>query len=236
MLGIIVALEDEVTRLKDMMSDVELVNLTGMEFFKGKIEEKEAVVVQSGIGKVNAAICTQVLIDNFDITAIINTGVAGALRQEINIGDIVISTDAVEHDMNAMQLGYDRGIIPGMETSFFIADDDLIELTKNSVEKAVDVDVYQGRVVSGDLFVSEQKVKDKLSAEFDGYCAEMEGGAIAHCACVNKVPFVVIRFVSDKADNSEEVDYNAFEKDTVSNSVKLIVEILKNYNPSVFRA
>jgi adenosylhomocysteine nucleosidase len=232
MLGVIGAMENEVSGLKDMMSDVEIVTLAGMDFYHGKLEGKEVVIVQSGIGKVNAAICTQVLIDRFNVSAIINTGVAGSLRAEINIGDIVISTDAVEHDMNVMPLGYDRGVIPGMETSFFVADDNLINLARKCVEETVDVGVFEGRVVSGDLFVSELKVKEKLIAQFDGYCAEMEGGAIAHCACVNKVPFVVIRSISDKADNSAEVDYPTFEAMAIENSIKLIVDMVKNYVPA----
>ncbi|MBE5957545.1 MAG: 5'-methylthioadenosine/adenosylhomocysteine nucleosidase [Lachnospiraceae bacterium] len=231
MLGIIGAMDNEVAKLKEMMSDVEIVDRSGMEFYHGKLEGKEVVVVQSGIGKVNATICTQALIDNFEVTAIINTGVAGALRPEIEIGDIIISTDAIEHDMNVMPLGYERGIIPGMETSIFVADDDLIELTKKCVKETVDVNVFEGRVVSGDLFVSEQKIKDKLSEEFNGYCAEMEGAAIAHCACVNKVPFVVIRAISERVDSSADVDYPTFENMAIENSVKILVDIVKNYEP-----
>ncbi len=231
MLAIIGAMENVVAGLKDAMSDIEITNIAGMDFYRGKLEGKEVVVVQSGIGKVNAAICTQILIDNYDVTAVINTGVATSLKSEIEIGDIVISTDAVEHDMNARTLGYDRGIIPGMETSFFVADDYLIQLAKECVKESVDANVYEGRVVSGDLFVSEQKIKDKLNAEFDGYCAEMEGGAIAHCACVNKVPFVVIRSVSDKSDSSEEVDYTSFEKMVVKNTIKLLLAIVGKYVP-----
>lgn len=229
MLGIIGAMDNEVAILKDKMTDVEIIRAASMEFYHGILEGKEVVVVQSGIGKVNAAICTQTLIDRFDITGIINTGVAGSLRKKINIGDIVISTDAVEHDMNVMPLGYDRGIIPGMETSFFVADDNLIKLTMECCKEAVDVDVFHGRIVSGDLFVSDAKIKDKLIRKFDGYCAEMEGGAIAHCACLNKVPFVIIRSISDKADNSAHMDYPEFEKMAIKNSVNLITSIVRNY-------
>ncbi|MCR5837221.1 MAG: 5'-methylthioadenosine/adenosylhomocysteine nucleosidase [Lachnospiraceae bacterium] len=231
MLGIIGAMENEVAGLKDMMRDVEIVTYAGMDYYHGFLEEKEVVVVQSGIGKVNAAICTQTLVDKFNISAIINIGVAVALRDETEIGDVVISTDAVEHDMNAMPLGYDRGIIPGMETSFFVADDGLIELAKKSVNKNSDVTVFQGRVVSGDLFVEEQKIKEKLIAEFDGYCAEMEGGAIAHCACVNKVPFVVIRFISDKFESGEEVEYSSYDAGVMEDSIRIIADMVKDYTP-----
>ena len=130
MLGIIGAMENEVAILKDMMTDVKIIDKASMEFYCGKLGGKEVVIVQSGIGKVNAAVCAQILIDVFNVSGIVNTGVAGSLRNEINIGDIVISSDAVEHDMNVMSLGYDRGVIPGMATSIFVADPRLVELTK----------------------------------------------------------------------------------------------------------
>jgi len=229
MLGIIGAMDNEVAILKAMMTEVKITEIAGMEFFQGILEGKEAVVVQSGIGKVNAAICTQILIDKFNVTGIINTGVAGSLRNEINIGDIVISTDAMEHDMNVKPLGYERGIIPGMETSVFVADFDLVELAKECCKEAVDVEVFLGRVVSGDMFISDMDIKEKLSSRFDGYCAEMEGGAIAHCAQVNRVPFVVIRSISDKADNSAKMDYPEFEEMAIKNSVKLIAIMVSRY-------
>lgn len=229
MLGIIGAMENEVAMLKEKMTDVEVIKVASMDFYRGKLKEKDVVVVQSGIGKVNAAICTQILIDRFCVTGIINTGVAGSLRNEINIGDIVISTDAVEHDMNVKSLGYERGMIPGMENSVFVADPYLIELTKKCCKESVSVSVFQGRIVSGDLFVSDKNVKDKLIKQFDGYCAEMEGGAIAHCAEINNVPFVVIRSISDKADNSAQMDYPKFEQMAIENSVKLLESIVANY-------
>lgn len=229
MLGIIGAMDNEVAMLKDMMSDVEIIRKASMEFYKGKLQGKETVIVQSGIGKVNAAVCAQILIDMFNVTGIVNTGVAGSLRNEINIGDIVVSSDAVEHDMNAMPLGYERGVIPGMETSIFVADPKLVDLTKKCCKESVSVNVFEGRIVSGDMFVSDKDIKDKLIRKFNGYCTEMEGGAIAHCACINKVPFVVIRSISDKADDSAHMDYPEFEQMAIENSVKLIANIVKNY-------
>lgn len=230
MLGIIGAMENEVALLKDMMTDVKISRIATMEFYNGKINNKDVVVVQSGIGKVNAAMCAQILADRFDVTAIVNTGVAGSLRNEINIGDIVISTDTVEHDMNVMPLGYDRGIIPGLETSFFAADDDLISLVEDCCKETVTVQVFKGRVVSGDMFVSDSNIKEKLIRQFDGYCAEMEGAAIAHSACLNGIPFVVIRSISDKADNSASMDYPEFEQMAIENSVKLLVRLIEKWN------
>lgn len=229
MLGIIGAMENEVAILKDMMTDVKVIEKATMEFYYGKLGGRNVVVVQSGIGKVNATVCAQILIDVFNVSGIVNTGVAGSLRSEINIGDIVISSDAVEHDMNVMSLGYDRGVIPGMATSIFVADPKLVELTKKCCRESVEVNVFEGRIVSGDMFVSDKSVKEKLIEKFNGYCAEMEGGAIAHCACVNRVPFVVIRSISDKADDSAQMDYPEFEQMAIENSVKLLVNLVKNY-------
>ncbi|MEG2733460.1 MAG: 5'-methylthioadenosine/S-adenosylhomocysteine nucleosidase, partial [Clostridium sp.] len=106
MLGIIGAMDEEVAKIKEVMSDVTVQTVAGMDFFEGKIDSKEVVVVRSGIGKVNAAICSQILVDRFPIQAIINTGIAGSLKNEINIGDIVLSTDAVQYDMDASGFGY----------------------------------------------------------------------------------------------------------------------------------
>lgn len=226
MLGIIGAMESEVAILKERMSDVSVVTKASMQFYKGKLQGVDVVIVKCGIGKVNAAICTQILIDEFGITGIINTGVAGSLKNEINIGDIVISSDALEHDMNVKSLGYGRGTIPDMETSIFKADERLITIAETCCKELTDINVYKGRVVSGDIFVSRKKTKEKLAARFDGYCTEMEGGAIAHCAYLNDVPFVVIRSISDKADDSASMNYSEFETMAIKNSVKLIEDIV----------
>lgn len=181
------------------------------------------MVVRSGVGKVNAAICTQILIDEFHVTAVVNTGIAGALKDEINIGDLVISTDLVQHDMDATGFGYPLGQIPQMEVFSFQADERLSNLAKKACEEVnPEIQVFQGRIVSGDQFVSDRAVKEKIAGNFDGYCTEMEGAAIAQAAYLNGVPFVVVRAVSDKADESAAMDYPAFERMAVEHSVKLV--------------
>ncbi len=222
-IGIIGAMDVEVDTLKKDMKVKREVQRAGMTFCQGELCGQEAVVVRSGVGKVNAAICTQILIDEFHVTAVVNTGIAGALKDEINIGDLVISTDLVQHDMDATGFGYPLGQIPQMEVFSFQADERLSNLAKKACEEVnPEIQVFQGRIVSGDQFVSDRAVKEKIAGNFDGYCTEMEGAAIAQAAYLNGVPFVVVRAVSDKADESAAMDYPAFERMAVEHSVKLV--------------
>ena len=223
MIGIIGAMEDEVAQLKKNMEIEETTEVASLSFCRGKLSGKEVVVVRSGIGKVNAAICTQILVDQFHVDVIINTGIAGSLDAEIDIGDIVISTDAVEHDMDASIFGDPIGQIPQMDTFSFPADESLVKLAQEVNEKAnPDVHTWIGRVVSGDQFVSSGEKKEQLIRVFDAKCTEMEGAAIAHAAYLNKISCVIIRAISDKADNSAVVDYPAFEAAAIRHSVRLI--------------
>lgn len=230
-IGIIGAMDEEVNRLKEMMQEVKIKNIASMDFYEGSFEGSPLVVVRSGIGKVNAAICTQILVDLYDIDLVINTGVAGSLRNEINIADIVISTDALQHDVDARGFGYELGVIPRMEASIFKADNDLLNLAKSVCKEVLpSLGVYTGRVVSGDQFISDSKKKEWLIKTFDGYCTEMEGAAIAHAAYLNKIPFLIIRAISDKADHSAEMDYTEFEKIAIDNTVKLLSALIKKIN------
>lgn len=229
MIGIIGAMEEEVLSLAEMMSDVKTANVAGMTFKQGILEGKEVVVVRSGIGKVNAAVCTQVLVDRYNVDSVINTGVAGSLKNEINIGDIVISSDAMQHDMDATNFGYELGVIPRMETSTFVADEKLIKAAQAACEAAIpEIGVFVGRVVSGDQFITDSRVKDGLIKNFAAYCTEMEGAAIAQAAYLNKVPFIIIRAISDKADNSATMDYGEFERKAIENSVLLMKALVRS--------
>jgi len=230
-IGIIGAMEEEVAKLKELMSDTRLETRAGMTFVSGKLNGKDIVVVRSGIGKVNAAVCTQILVDFYKITAVINTGVAGSLRNEINIGDIVLSTDAVTHDMDATGFGYEVGIIPRMDNSYFVADERLIRTAKQVCEEVnKDIAVYEGRVLSGDQFISDHEKKEWLVKTFDGYCTEMEGVAIAQTAYLNQIPFLIIRAISDKADNSAEMDYSEFEIKAIEHTVNLVCGLVSKLN------
>ena len=227
-IGIIGAMELEVEALKEQMDVKNIVEKASMKFYEGTLRGKDVVIVQCGIGKVNAGICVQILADLFQVDAVINTGVAGSLRAEINIGDIVVSTDACEHDMDVTALGYKQGIIPQMKESFFKADRQLVEAAIEVCREVnPDINVYEGRVLSGDQFISGEEIKNKLIDLFDGSCTEMEGAAIAHAAFLNEIPYVVIRAISDKADGSAHMDYPEFERAAAAHSAKLVENLVK---------
>ncbi len=226
-IGIIGAMEEEVSLLKEAMDSKETVEYASMSFCRGNLCGKNVVIVKSGIGKVNAGICAQILVDKFQADMLINTGIAGSLDAAIDIGDMVISTDLVEHDMDASIFGDPIGQIPRMDTFSFPADPVLVEKAKTANAQAnPDIKTFTGRIVSGDQFVSSSEVKEKLVANFQAKCTEMEGAAIAHAAYLNKVSCVIIRAISDKADNSATMDYPAFEKKAIEHSVRLVQNLL----------
>lgn len=230
MLGIIGAMAVEVEQLKAAMENPEITTIAGMEFYKGTIGGKETVVVRSGIGKVNAGICVQILVDRFGVTGIVNTGIAGSLRAEINIGDMVLCTDAVQHDMEATAFGYPVGQIPQMDVFSFEADEKLRNLAMECCKRVnPEIGVYAGRVLTGDQFIAGKEKKAWLTETFGGYCCEMEGAAIAQAAHLNQVPFLIVRAISDKADDSASMDYPEFERLAVIHSVNLTRALIAAY-------
>ena len=226
-IGIIGAMEVEVAILKEKMEDGRIIKKASMDFYEGILAGKKVVVVRSGIGKVNAGICAQILADVFSVDAIINTGIAGSLNKNINIGDIVLSTDVVQHDMDATGFGYRKGQIPQMPVFFFNADDNLRRLAAEVCKEVnPDIQVFEGRIASGDQFVCDQDVKNRIVSEFSAYATEMEGAAIGQAAYLNEIPFLVVRAISDKADGSAQMDYSEFEKAAVDHSVRLTLNML----------
>lgn len=222
MLGIIGAMAEEVEQLKAEMDAPEIVSVAGMDFYKGKVCGKEVVVVRSGVGKVNAGLCVQILADRFAVDGIVNTGIAGSLRAEINIGDLVLSTDAVQHDVDATAFSYKLGQIPQMKVFSFAADERLREAAIRCCRRVnPDTGVHTGRVLTGDQFVSAKEKKKWLRETFDGACTEMEGAAIAQAAYLNGIPFLIVRAISDKADDSASMDYAEFERLAITRSVNL---------------
>ena len=222
MIGIIGAMDEEVEKLKADITDAVTEVHNGLTFVTGKLKGKYVTVVRSGIGKVNAGACTAVLIDRYKVEQVINTGIAGSLDAHIDIGDIVVSEDAVQYDMDAVAFGYLLGEIPRVGTLSFKADDRLIAFAEEENRKVnPDIHTFIGRVCSGDKFVSDNDTKEWIVKHFQGKCCEMEGAAIAQVAWQNKVPFVIIRAISDKADNSAQMDYPTFEKKAIEHCVRL---------------
>ncbi len=227
-IGIIGAMELEVDTLKTAMAVTNTLTKARMDFYEGTLNGTNVVIVRSGVGKVNAAMCVQILADVFQVTHIINTGVAGSLNATLNIGDIVLSKDVLHHDVDATIFGYAPGEVPQLGIREFPGDETMIRLAHEAcLEAASDVNAVIGRVLSGDQFISSKEVKNRLIQVFHGDCAEMEGAAIAHAAYLNQIPFIIIRAISDKADDSAEMDYPTFERKAAQTCAKLTENFVK---------
>lgn len=224
-IGIIGAMDEE---LKLLLSEMELEKeeKANMTFNSGKLMGKNVVVVRCGIGKVNAAICTQVLADDFHVDYVINVGVAGGIGKDILPGDIVIADSLVEHDMDASAFGDKVGQIPRMDTFDFKCDTKLIETAKKVCDKFDTQKAYIGRIATGDQFVADIDKINWLNSEFGAIACEMEGGSIAHTAYLNKIPFVVIRSISDNANNGAHMDYEKFLPIAIRNSSTILKNMI----------
>lgn len=228
-IGIIGAMASEVGHLKGELVDAEVTTVAGMDFCSGRLGEKDVVVVQCGIGKVNAGVCVQVLCDRFGVTHVINTGVAGSLDDRLDIGDLVVSTDCVQHDFTVEPLGYAAGEIPGVGAVSFAADPALREaVLAAAAEVAPQITAVPGRVASGDQFISAQADKDRIINGFGASCCEMEGSAIAQVAYLNGLPFVVVRAISDKPGSEDQaMDYATFEAQAAEHCAKIVDHMVK---------
>jgi len=227
-IGVIGAMNEEVVSLKNMLEEKKEKLVAGLTFYEGKLLGKDLVVVECGIAKVNAAMTAQILISEFDVDALINTGVAGALGHGIKVNDVVVSTEAIEYDVDASVMGDPKGTIPRMKTSVFIADKVLVDTAYKAFEEGHSkTNVYKGRVVTGDRFVADKTTKAELRDHFKGACCEMEGGAIAHVASLNEVPFVIIRAISDNADDAAGVSYDEFVVEAAEISKDMVVSMVR---------
>ena len=230
-IGIIGAMDVEIAALRDQMEIRETITAARMTFFCGRLGQTEAVLVKSGVGKVNAGICVQLLIDRFHATHIINTGVAGSLNNSIDIGDIVVSTEAMFHDVDATVFGYVRGEIPQLGIVSFPADPFLRSEALRAVRTAApEVKAFEGMVISGDQFISTHEKKEDLMNSFCACCAEMEGAAIAQASWLNQVPYVILRAISDKADESVEESYAEFEGKAARHCADIVSYMVQNLN------
>lgn len=211
-IGIIGAMQEEVSALIDFYNCNEKVKYLDFEFNILSYEDKQIIVVVSGIGKVNSAICTQLLIDRFGVDCVINSGIAGAVSDKLEIADIVFSTDLLQHDVNAVGFGYKLGEIPRMElNSTFIGDEIILKKACEIADK-YKYKYFKGRIVSGDEFVSSNVKKQWLKDNFDAMCTDMESASIAHVCYLNKTPFLAVRCISDTSDDRASMIYTEFEK------------------------
>ena len=224
--GIIGAMDREVDTLKAAVENPTKISKAGMDFVLGTLSGRKVVIVKSGIGKVNAAICTQILVDDFGVKFVINTGAAGSLDSNVRIGDIVIGTEVGWHDVDAVDFGWKLGVVPFMP-EYFEADADMCEWVASNCRRLLpEVSVHLGRIVSGDVFVGRKDKKEWISEHFNALCTEMEGAAVAQAAYINKIPFLILRAMSDEADDEAGVSFEEFSVSASERNIRLLKEIL----------
>ena len=232
-IGIIGAMKSEVEELKKAAAVKEPFTCGGRDFFEGELGGVKVVIVECGIGKVNAALCATVLTVRYGVSHIINTGVAGSLNNALNVGDIVVSVDAVQHDYDVSHIGFRKGEVPFTGKYAFEAD---AFMRRKALETAKDVlpnvRVIEGRIASGDQFIASKEQKAQIVNEFSADCTEMEGAAIAQVAYLSQVPFVVLRAISDKADESAQVSFEEFQRQAAKNSARLVEEMVPKFKES----
>lgn len=219
-------MNEEVEILKNDMKIDRKETKAMMEFFSGILWGKQVVIVTCGIGKVNAAVCTQILVDDFKVNKIINVGVAGGIGENIYPGDVVIAENLVQHDMDTSAFGDKIGQIPRIDTFDFKCDEALVNIAKTACENVKDYNTFVGRIVTGDQFIANIDKIRWLSSEFNALACEMEGGSIAHVAYLNSIPFVVIRSISDNANNGAHMDFEKFTPIAVKNSINILKNML----------
>lgn len=229
--GIIGAMSVELELLKSKLGENPAVTKAGgMTFTEGKINGISVVLVQSGVGKVNAALCAQRLILKFGCTHIINTGIAGAMASGLKVLDFVASTDAVYHDMDATGFGYKKTEIPQMKCSDFPADGKMLEAARSAFKEfPAEHKLVFGRIATGDQFISDKEKKSAIQETCSPACVEMEGAAVAHACWINEIPFVIIRCMSDMADDDGESIYNFNENEAASLSGSLVLSMLGRF-------
>jgi adenosylhomocysteine nucleosidase len=228
MIGIIGAMDEEIELFQQGMTSVEETHKAGIIFYSGGFQGKEVVLCKSGVGKVNASVCTQILVDHFRVKQIIFTGVAGALNPILDIGDIVVSTDCLHHDMDVTPLGFKKGEIPFSKKSIFIADEKLRDLAVLASKEVVEGKAITGRILSGDQFIADRAIVKSLHQELQGDCTEMEGAAVAQVCDMNDVPFVIVRSMSDKADGSAHINFPEFTKLASRRSYDIVSRMVLN--------
>lgn len=226
-IGIIAAEEKEMLAIKNNMTDILEEVIYELKFIKGNIANKACVLVECGVGKVNAARTTQIMIDRYNPNYVINVGTAGGLTNELKVKDIVIGKDLIQHDFDITGVGnYEKGEIARTGKNF-IADENLINLCKIVMEEYEnrDFNIKIGRIVTGDWFASDLEKSLKIQKEFDADCIEMEGAAIAQVCVLDKIPFLVIRGISDTPNGNNEIDFHTYIEE-VSKRVGEILKVL----------
>lgn len=230
MIGFICALAIEVEGIKEMMTNPTDTTVAKITYTKGAIDGKEVVCCECGIGKVNAAMSTQIMIDLYHPDIVINSGIAGSLSGDIRIGDIVISDDCVQHDMDGTEMGDPLGQVQFNDEvrTYFPADKAVADKLYAACQTVDGVSVYRGRIASGDAFISARERRKKIADNFGALACEMEGAAVGTVCYRNGVPFAILRSISDDLNNNELVDFMMFRFIAAEHSIKAIGEFIKN--------
>ena len=219
-------MDTEVDNIKTQVKNKALSTVAGVDFVCGFIDDVNVCVAKCSPGKVNAALCTQAMIDNFDIDMIINVGVACSLSEDVIIKNVVIASDVCEYDIDITALGEPKGFINGLNVIKVKTDgkisEQLARIAINHGEK-----IHRGTIASGDTFIANNELKKTLSTEFGAICGEMEGGAIGHTCAANNVPFAVLRSISDGGNENAQLDYPTFKKIAAEISTAIILEFIK---------
>ena len=227
-IGIIGAMDVEIIGILAEMKNISTTTVADINFHEGKLADKDIVLARCGVGKVNAAMCTQAMVDKFEVQGIINLGVAGAINNALNINDVVVSQSLVQHDFDVTPTGNPPGHIPALGVEIF-ADKDLAAAAIAACREVLGIEnnAYAGVIATGDQFVADKDDKNRISRVFNAHCVEMEGAAIAQVCKYNQVPFVVIRAISDKADGSADMDFETFVTAAAANSSKIVTKLVE---------
>ena len=229
--GIITAMKEEMVEIENKMDTVEKIQIYDLEFLKGTISNSEIILVESGVGKVNSARTTQILIDKFDVDLIINVGSAATASDELEIGDIVIGKKLVQHDFDITAFGHPKGFISNVG-QYLESDTNLIEKMETIIKEVENKEfkIVIGTIASGDIFCTEIGMKNKIKTKFDADAIEMEGASIAQVCKLDNVPFVVIRGISDKPNGNNEITFEQYLEKASKRSANIVEEFIKKYN------
>jgi adenosylhomocysteine nucleosidase len=226
-IAIIGAMEEEVTLLRDHIDHKEQTVVAGYEFTAGKMENAEVVLLKSGIGKVNAAMSTTILLEKFRPDVVINTGSAGGFHPDLNVGDVVISSEVRHHDVDVTAFGYEYGQVPQLPAAF-TADEKLVQIAETAAKEISDIQVVKGLIATGDSFMSDPTRVEFVRGKFDDLQAvEMEAAAIAQVSHQFQIPFVIIRSLSDIAGKESGVSFEQYLEKAAVNSANLVMKIVK---------
>lgn len=224
--GIIFAMDEELKELKVYLKDTNQYTIFDLTFYEGIINGIKCFLVESGVGKVNSARTTQILIDNFKVDYIFNIGVAGGISTNLNVGDIVIGEKLVQHDFDITAFNHEKGYIPKVGV-FLESDSYLVKLAQDSFQKEDETTIVTGTIASGDIFCTEAKMTEKINKKFNALCVEMEGASIAQVCYLSHIPFLIIRSISDTPNNNNVITYNEFLETSCKIVAKYMSKILE---------